>query len=404
VNPDLPQIPDHVFKFTDYGANGDGKTMNTDAFNKAIAAIATAGGGQLDVPAGVYLTLPFSLTSKMDLHLEAGAVIQFPDSYEAYGLAEPSKATQDQRDMLNKNIASLIQGHDLTDVAITGSGTIDGAGSTWWGTRGNSFGNSRPKLIILTNVTRLHVTGVTLQNSPMWQLVPTLCQDVLIEDIHVKAPPNGPNTDAIDPNGCSNVLIRRCDLDIGDDNVAIKAIPGPCFNILVEDCKCLHGHGISIGSETFMGIHDVTVRNCTFNGTANGIRIKSARDRGNQLYNFAFSNIQLTDVPNAITLNMYYMDKAGSANRVEKPVTEHTPYLRNVRIEHVKISGAKVTCEIIGLPESPIKDVTLDDVQLAGDKGINVQDAQGVVFTNVTVTPTTGEPLISNHADVKWDK
>jgi polygalacturonase len=405
IQPALPSTPDRQFNLTDYGAIPDGKTLNTDAFAKAFAAITAAGGGHLNVPKGTYFTLPITMTSHVDLHLNDGAVIQFPTDITAYGLpADPTQATPQQRTELRTTRRALINGDGLTDVSITGSGVIDGGGTAWWSTnRGAArtpYGNDRPKLIILSNSQRLLFQGITLQNSPMWNLVPTLCHDVTIERLHVNAPSMSPNTDAIDPQSCDTVLIRDCDLDIGDDNVAVKALDGVCCNILVENLRCLHGHGISIGSETYHGIHDVTVRNCTFIGTANGIRIKSARDRGNQIYGFHFSNITMKDVTTALTINMYYMDKAGSATRVTKPLTATTPYLRDVWIENVTATGAKTNEEIIGLPESPVKNINLTNVSISGAKGMIVRDAAGVVFKNVTITPASGEPVVSEFADL----
>lgn len=404
VNPALPEIPEHHFKLTDFGAVGDGKTLNTAALDRAIAAVSAAGGGWLEVPAGTFLTLPFSLVSHLGLHLDEGATIKFPDELSAYGPAATRPATDEQRDASTTRPMALIGGQDITDVAITGSGTIDGSGAAWWHVGRGPKAVARPKLIVITNCRRLHFQGITLLNAPMWNLVPTLCADVTIEDLHVQAPSNSPNTDAVDPTASQNVLIRNCVLDVGDDNVAIKAIGGWCGNILVDHCQCKHGHGISIGSETYGGIQHVTVRNCTFDGTVNGIRIKSARDRGNVLGDFSFSNITMNGVSIAIDINLYYHDKDGSRNRTEQPVTKTTPTLSGVYIDHVSVTGAKTAGDIVGLPESTVKDVSLSDVQIGSAIGFTVQDASDVVFKNVVITPEQGEALKSNHAQVTWDK
>jgi polygalacturonase len=413
ISPALPVIPDHTFKLTDYGGVGDGTTFNTDAFTKAIAAVAQQGGGRLIVPEGVFLTMPFALTSHLDLHLEAGAVIQFPDKLEAYGLpTDPSEATPEQMTDLKTKWPSLISGHNLTDVAITGDGAIDGGGKPWWplsakgagGKQHTPYGNDRPVMLNITDCQRLHIAGVTIRNSPRYNLAPTLCHDVLVENVTITAPAHAPNTDAIDPMACDNVLIRNCVLDVGDDNVAIKAIEGPCFNILVENCRCLHGHGISIGSETYKGIHDVTVRDCTFEGTTNGIRIKSARDRGNDLRNFEFSDITMKDVGIAISINMYYMDRTGSRERTPMDVTASTPFLHHVVLSHVTASGSQTAGDITGLPESAVQDVVFNDVNISAVHGMVVKDAQKIVFKNVAINAVEGEPFTSEYADVNWDK
>jgi polygalacturonase len=410
VNPVLPDIPAHSFRLTDFGAAGDGKTLNTDAITKAIAAVSAAGGGQLIVPKGVYLTLPFTLVSHMDLHLDDGATLKFPDNFAAYGQPDSPSTRPDQAGAVSKKYPGLIQGDGLSDVAITGSGTIDGSGAIWWhrGPSGQRLGMafaSRPKLILITHGNRIHVQGVTLTNSPMYHLFLVSCQDVVVEGVYISAPPFSPNTDAIDPTASQRVLIRNCDLDVGDDNVAIKAIGGSASDILVEDCACKHGHGISIGSETYGGVQHVTVRRCTFDGTDNGIRIKSARDRGNVLSDFKFSDITMKGINKiAIDINLYYHDKEGSRNRTEQPVSKTTPTLSGVHIDHVQVTGAKTAGDIVGLPESQASDISLDDVQIACTNGFTVQDARGVVFKNVVITPEHGEAMTQNFADVNWAK
>jgi polygalacturonase len=408
----LPAVPDRQFNLRDFGAAGDGKAYDTPAFTLAVAAISAAGGGHLNVPPGTYLTLPFALTSHMDLHLEAGSIIQFPADLAAYGLpADAADATDAQMDYLKEKMPALIGARNASDISVSGSGIIDGGGSAWWplvrgadGGAHTSYGDSRPKLLVLSGCRSVWVHGVTLRNSPMYHLVPTLCHDVLIESVQITAPPKAPNTDAIDPMACDGVVIRDCVLDVGDDNVAVKAIQGPCTNILVENCHCLHGHGISIGSETYQGIHDVSVRECSFDGTTNGIRIKSARDRGNELYGFDFSNITMKNVTIAISINLYYMDRTGSRTRHVMAVTQSTPFLRDVTVSNVTVTDAQTAGEITGLPESPVRNVTFNGVHISATKGFTVRDATQIVFRDVQITAATGEAFTSQYAQVDWAK
>jgi polygalacturonase len=405
-NPAPPQIPDHPLSLVYLGGRGDGKTSNTAAFEKAIKVIADEGGGRIDIPAGTYVTGPISLVSSCELHLAKGAVIQFPADVAAYGL--PRLPTNKQLKDIEKRVPALISGKDLHDVAITGEGTIDGGGSAWWnlpwvagdGTI-HDHGTSRPKLIVLTNVQRSRIQGVTLRNSPRWNLMFDRSSDLLIEGVRILAPENSPHTDGIDPNGCRNVVIRNCELDCGDDDVAIKAIDAPSHDILVENCRVLHGRGISIGSETYKGIHDVTVRNCTFEGTVHGIHIKSARDRGSQLYNFAFSNIDMKNVSLPLTINLYYEDKVAQMERFTDAVTATTPFVHDVRVDQFTATGADDAGEIIGLPESPVINVALSDLKISATDGLVITDAKSVVLKNVQIHVTDGEPVVINHADVK---
>ena len=144
VRPELPKIPDRTYKLTDFGGVGDGTTWNTDAFTKAIAKIKEDGGGRLVVPKGVFLTKPFALCSQLDLHLDEGAVIQAPKTFTDYGLPEPETLkSQDEVKAQVKAPSPLITGKDLHDVAITGTGIIDGAGANWWASRSGPVASNR---------------------------------------------------------------------------------------------------------------------------------------------------------------------------------------------------------------------------------------------------------------------
>lgn len=408
VDPNLPVIPARTFTLTDFGGVGDGKAMNTEAFRRAIDAVTKAGGGHLTVPAGTYLTLPFVLTSHLDLHLDKQATIVAPDTLTACGFPDPAKSTQSEVNAMRRTLRPLIGGSNLTDVAITGEGTIDGSGAAWWAwsekaARGHPgrIIIPRPRLVQIEGCQRLHVQGVTLTRSPMFHLVPHHCEDVLIEDVKILAPADSPNTDAIDPSASTNILIRRCLLDVGDDNVAFKAGDGPIVNALVTDCTCKHGHGISFGSETRGGAHDVLVTRCTFEGTHPAIRIKSSRTKGGgPVENVTYSDITMKDVGTAITLNLYYDDKPGVKAREPKPVTPTTPIVRNIFIRNVTVDGAKLAGEIIGLPERPLENIVLDHVTITAEKGMVVQDAKDVHFDDVKITAKDGPPLTQTAAQV----
>ena len=299
VNPQLPTIPQRKFLLTDYGAVGDGKTLNTDAFRKGIAACHQAGGGELVVPAGTFVTGPLALTDNMALVLESGAIIRGSEDFKDYENADESGGKDNRFSKARTPVLPLIRGLNLTNVAIRGAGTIDGAGAVWWqrfraeraagapqegqpAKAGQPIAHPRPRLVWLIGCNRVHIKGVTLKDSPQFHLVPNRCRDVTIEDVKVISPADSPNTDAIDPTSSSKVLIRRCFIDVGDDNVSFKSNPseGPLENVLVTDCTFKHGHGASVGSNIGGGIRNITVEHCTFEGTDNAIRIKSRRDRG----------------------------------------------------------------------------------------------------------------------------
>ncbi len=390
--PALPVIPGGNFKLTDYGAVGDGQTLNTGAFTKAIIAIDKAGGGKLIVPKGIFRTLPFALCSNLDLHLDEGAVIQAPDTFEALGLPNPSTLhSQDEVKARVKTPDPLITGKNLHDVAITGTGTIDGSGAHWWAWSERAARNAaktepgrivypRPHLVVINGCQRLRIADITLTNSSMFHLVPRNITDLTIERVKVRAPFDAPNTDAIDPGPVTNALIRDCDIDTGDDDIVIKS---GGTNVLIENCTIKHGHGISIGSGTTVGIHNMLVRHCTFDGTDNGIRIKSMRGDGGPVKNVRYTDIQMKEVTNAIVLDMNYVDN----NRPDfKGDPTKIPAFHDILINNVTIESAINAGKIVGLPESLITNITLRNVQITAENDLVIKDAGHIAFENVAIS------------------
>ena len=398
VNPKLPVIPTRKFLITDFGAVGDGQHSNTASFRQAILACRDAGGGQVMVPAGTFVTGPFELAANMALVLQKGAIIRAAENVSAYDTAD-------------HKVLPLIGGRRLTNVAIVGEGTIDGAGAPWWKRfraeraagvpqqgqprqAGQPQESPRPKLVLLTDCANVLIRGVTIKDAPQFHLVPQRCHDVTIEDVTITAPADSPNTDGIDPSSSHDVLIRHCTIDVGDDNVAFKSNPGEgaTENVLVTDCIFKHGHGASVGSNIGGGIRNIVVQNCTFDGADNGIRIKSARDRGGLVENVTYRHIAMKNVGVAITLNLFYFDKTAQQERKTAAVTSTTPVVRGIRIIDVVVEGAKTAGDIVGLPEMPIDTVTLENVRVNANTGMTVQDARNVSLRNVRITPQKGDP------------
>ena len=409
----LPVIPDAKFDLADFGAAGDGKSFNTDAFKNAVAAIAKAGGGHLIVPAGTYKTLPFALTSHMDLHLEAGAIIKAPDTFEEYGIPDPNQAPAQSGERPRfSRVAPLIScPSGTTDLAITGSGTIDGSGAMFWiwsdkAARRYPPGRAVvpwPVLISLTGVQRLHVDGVTLTNSPMFHLVPR-GQDITIENLRIVAPSDAPNTDAMDPGG-QRIVIRNCEIDTGDDNVALQS---GSHDVLIENLTCLHGHGISIGSPTRNGLSHVIVRRCTFNGTDNGLRIKSYRGNGGEVHDIRYSDIVMKNVRRPFDINMLYNGNAGLATdvgpREARPgQTENVPNFHDIHVTNLTVTRSPLAGRILGLPEQMPHDITFTNVKVQSTRGFLVQDGKDITFDNVRIDAAIGDPLVLDNASVKWN-
>jgi polygalacturonase len=397
VTPALPRIPDRTFNLADFGAVADGQTLNTGAFRRAVAAVKHAGGGRLVVPKGVFRTGAFSLCSNLELRLEEGAVIQAPATFAEEGFPEPGtlKSREEAREKIKP--VPLIAGKKLHDVAITGPGTIDGNGAHWWAWSERAARNAaateparmiypRANLIVVDGCDRLLVADVTLTNSPKFHLVPRNINDLTIERVKIRAPWDGraPNTDGIDPGPGRNFLIRDCDIDTGDDDIVIKA---GGTNILIENCTIRHGHGISIGSETTLGVHGMLVRHCTFEETDNGIRIKSMRGAGGPVSDIRYRDITMKDVENAIVLALDYTDN----NRPDfRGDSTRIPSIKDVLIERVTIEGSRHAGKIVGLPDSRITGVILRDVRIVAEKDFVIKDADQPVFERVTLDIRAG--------------
>ena len=408
---------DKTFDVREFGAKGDGKTLDTAAIQKALDACENT-GGTVRFPAGTYLSKPITLKTKTTMHLDEGAKLQATGEQAAF----LKSGTDWLKAESSGDFVPFIGGKKLQDVTISGKGTIDGGGENWWGPAEEArrkkpgFTLPRPRMIVLNDSKNIKVTGVTLQNSPTFHFVPTDCENVVVEDVTVLAPPRSPNTDAIDPSRCKNVLITKCRIDVGDDNIAIKSgrkVPGrefACEDITITDCVFLNGHGLSMGSELVGGVRNVTVRNCTFDGTENGLRIKTSRDKGGRIENISYENITMKNVDPAITLTCQYGGtsardeaKPSSAAKEEtaKPVTSTTPVYRNIRIRDLKAVCDRGAGLIAGLPESPVEGVVLENVEITSATGLTIKHAKGVELKNVQINAKQGSPFIVENATVE---
>ena len=362
-----PVIPDNQVNLKDFGAVGDGITLNTDAFAKAIDALAQKGGGKLVVPQGVWHTGPIVLKSHINLHLNAGAVILFAADETLYPLIDTSFEGLDTR-----RCQSPLSANGATDIAITGKGVIDGNGQYWrpvkkgkvteshWKellaipgsqemkpgywvpsagyAKGEQGANMnvpnaktdaewnaikrfvRPVMVSLVKSKNVHLKSVILQNSPAWNLHPLMCENVIVEDVLVRNPSYAQNGDALDLESCKNALIINSRFDAGDDGICIKSGKDadgrrrgiPCENVVVKGCTVFAGHGgFVVGSEMSGGVKNILVDQCQFLGTDVGLRFKSTRGRGGIVENIYIKNISMTDIKtDAITFNMYYGGKS----------------------------------------------------------------------------------------------
>lgn len=378
-----------------YGAKGDGKTKDTAAVQRAIDDCAGR-GGTVYVPAGTFVIAPIQLKSNLTLELAEGAtLLGSPD------IPDYPKVTFARHPTLQPLLGSV----NAENIAITGKGTIDGNGKIWWdyvkdvkdaGVLGTD--HPRPMGVVFDHSKHIRMEGVTVQNSGFWQIVPYYASDLVLRNIRVLAP-KSPNTDAIDPFSSSDIVIDHVFSSVGDDNIAIKSgeinSPGPdapSKNITITDCTFENGHGLSIGSEIAGGVQNVHAERIRFKGTDQGIRIKAARDRGNDVSNISYKDITMVDVKTAILITEYYPHPAPEGEVPAEPVGRLTPKFHDILIENVTATGSNSAGTIVGLPESPVEGLTMKDVYLAGKTGMSIAYAK-VAMDDVTVVPESGDAI-----------
>jgi polygalacturonase len=401
-----------VFNVRDFGAVGDGQVFDTEALQKALNTCRGSGGTVL-VPKGTYLCKPLVIGTSTTLRLEEGALLQ-ASTNQADWMKIPGDWLHAKS---GGDFKPFLSGQRLADVTICGSGVIDGGGSAWWEAaeehRRKIPGATlpRPNLVVIKEGRNLRFDGITLRNSPKFHLVPTDCDGVTITNVTILAPERAANTDAIDPSNCRDVVITGCRIDTGDDNVAIKSgkkVPGRefgCENITVTGCAILHGHGVSIGSETVGGIRNVRVSNCTFSGTENALRIKSAPGRGGRIEDISYSDCTMTNVNPAIVISSRYGGSSAGDSRqaaaAESSGVADIPVIRNVTFSNVTATCPKLAGIIQGLPDSPISGVTMRNVRITSAKPFEISNATNVILVDSSVTPESGEGfLLGTNASV----
>lgn len=474
---DTPTIPLRAFNIIRFGAVADGKTDNGAAFAKAIDACADAGGGHVIVPAGNWFSGPIHLRSRIDFHLNAGAVVHFSRKYDDYPLMignyEGHQAVI---------CTSPLSGDQLEDVSITGPGVIDGQGEAWWPIKKtrvtpeawNSLIQSggevdpgsetwyptetwlkeqkalaayrktnqplrvedyrkfrdmlRPPLIYLSNVKNLLLEGATFRNSPSWNIHLLYSENIVVRKVTIFNPYYAPNGDGIDIDSCRNVIVTDSNINAGDDVVCLKSgrdaegrlVNRPTENVTIAHCRLGHGHGgIAIGSEMSGGVRNVDVYDCTFNGTDDAIRLKTVRGRGGIVENINIHDVQMWDIKDAcIVLDMYYMvhhnlptapaprqsatiDLGGPqpdapvakplivTQELPEPIGPGTPRFRRITIRNLVCHSANIAMQLRGLPELPVRNITIEHAYIESRQGGSIIDADQIWLRDVHIIAPT---------------
>ena len=441
-----PRIPRRSVSLPDYGAKPDGITLCTNAFAKAIEELSAKGGGRLIVPAGIWLTGPIAMQSKIELHLDANAIIVFSADQDLYPIIDTNFEGLDVRRCL-----SPIHAEGAHDIAITGSGIIDGSGDTWREVKKSKVGSTqwkeitsrggvlsddgkvwfpdegykkaratagtlnkpsdeldeqeiktflRPVLVSFRECERIKLEGVTFQNSPCWNLHPLWCKDLTIKNITVRNPHYSANGDGIDIDACDGVVLLDSSFDVGDDAICIKSGKDEdgrrhgkaCRNLIISGCTVYHGHGgFVVGSEMSGGVENILVTDCRFIGTDVGLRFKSTRGRGGLVKDIWCRNILMKDIVTyGVIFNLYYAGVAATelkegAQADIQPIDETTPEFRDMYFSGLTCSGAQQAIYINGLPELPVSGIHFSGSTFTALKGVELNYSKDITFDGVTV-------------------
>jgi polygalacturonase len=437
-----PVIPKNTVNIKDFGAVNGGTVLNTKAFADAIDAVSKKGGGKVIIPAGVWLTGPIILKSNLELHAEAGAIIQFSTNKDLYPLVETNfEGLNTWRCM------SPIYGKNLENVALTGKGVWDGNGQVWrmvkkgkltesqwksfvasggvlndkkesWypseqyykaATNGNADQNVRldlktkedfqairdflrPVMVSIQNSKKVLLDGPIFQNSPAWNIHPLVIEDLIIRNVTVRNPWYSQNGDGLDVESCKNVLVENSSFDVGDDAICIKSGKDkdgrdrgiPCENIIVRNNIVYHGHGgVTVGSEMSGGVKNLHVSNCTFMGTDVGLRFKSNRGRGGIVENIFISDIFMTEIPSqAISFDLYYGGKSIAETLAEG----------GNKVNNVALPVDEKTPQFKNIS---IKNITINGAaQAVFLQGLPEMNLENIEISNLTVKAEKGFSII----------
>ena len=415
-----PIFPDREFNITQYGARAGGAADCTEAIRRAIGACASAGGGRVVVPEGRFLTGAIHLESNVDLHVARGAALLFSQEPNAY---LPAVLTRFESTEL-MNYSPFIYAYGKENIAVTGEGTLDGQADPahWWFWKGSPesgwkagmpnyntarrrlldmaergvpvaervFGDGdylRPNFIQPYRCKNVLIENVSIVRSPMWEINPTLCENVTVRGVKIDS--HGPNNDGVDPDSCRDVLIERCTFNTGDDCIAIKSgrnadgrrVHVPSENIIVRHCDMKDGHGgVTVGSEISGGCWNVFAHDCHMDSPIlyAALRLKNNAMRGGDLHDIYMRDVTVGRVSQAIvSIDFYYEEGAKGP---------FTPIARHIDVERVTSGRSPYALYLRGFPNAPIEDVRVLGCRFENvEKGNVVENVKGLRLDGTTI-------------------
>jgi len=375
ANPTYGAVHSTVFNIKNFGAVGDGETLNTMAIQAAIDSCAKSGGGTVYFPAGTYLSGTIFFKSHITLFLDAGAVLLGSTNLNDYPVTIQSFRSYTD----NYTDKSLIYAEKVNDIAIMGRGIIDGQGSSFSGPY-----KVRPYLIRIIECKNVTVRDVTIRNSPMWVQHYLACENVTIDGITVHSKVNK-NNDGIDIDSCNKVTISNCEINSGDDAIVLKATSHlPCRNVTVTNCVLsTNCNALKLGTESNGGFQNITISNCTIYDTRLcGIALELVD--GGHFDRVNVSNIVMDNVNGGIFIRL-----GNRARPYKKEMSKpDIGTLKNVMISNIQATGCdSIGCSITGLPDHPVENVTLENIRITFKGGGTLAQAHVAVPENETRYP-----------------
>ena len=446
INVIRPYFKNEVYNILDFGAKSDYKFNNRDAIQSAIDVCNKNGGGIVLIHNGFYYTGPIALKSNVNLHLEDNAYVMFTKSKEEYPLIfteyEGIKRIRAISPISAKDCENIaITGNGVMDgngelwrgikkfkltekewarclkkspyVIKTKETEIWCPTKTYYdgvinGEPDYALENAlelasvnydvyRPVFVSLIRCNRVLIEDVTLQNSPAWNVHPLYCTNFTMNRAKIKNKFSAQNGDGIDLESCQNCEIANTIFEVGDDGICIKSgknkearkLPIPTKNVWIHDCKVFDAHGgFVVGSEMSRGVNNILVENCIFSGTDIGVRFKSAMGRGGVVEDITIKNIYMTKIINeAMIFTMGYV-LVNIEDEHEGDVTknmEDVPEFKNITMENIICESADTALKVQGLPELPIHDLTLKDVTIKANKGLELSLCENIKLENTKI-------------------
>lgn len=428
----------------EFGAFGDGVHDDTNAIQCAIMACPK--DSRVLVPEGVFKISSLFLKSDLTLELAKGAVLSAFTEREKFPILPGMIESYDEKSEYNlgswegnplDTFSAILCGINCENVVITGEGTIDGCTSfeNWWDDVRTRKIAWRPRLFFINHCKHVTMHGITVQNSPSWTIHPYFSDHLKFIDVKIKNPANSHNTDGLDPESCSDVLVLGTYISVGDDCIAIKSgkiymaekYNVPTSNMIVRQCCMRDGHGaVTVGSEIAAGVNDVHIKDCLFLNTDRGLRIKTRRGRGKRsiLNDISFENIDMDNVMTPFVVNSFYFcDPDGKTEYVSTkkalPVDDRTPSIESLTFCNINATNCHVAgTYIYGLPENKIGKLTFENINFsyakeaksgvaammigcdeASKQGLIVNNVKELILDHVNIEGCEGEPIIADNVD-----